>query len=77
MYLNQEKSLEDDKMEPIAVIGFDARLPGNATSAEGFWEMLSEGKSARTESPHDRFNIDAFYHPDNDRVDTVRIDICY
>lgn len=77
MSLNQEKSLEDDKMEPIAVIGFDARLPGDATSAEGFWEMLSKGRSARTEIPQDRFNIDAFYHPDNDRVDTVSIDYSF
>ena len=63
--------LGDDKMEPIAVIGFAARLPGDATSAEGFWQMLSEGRSARTEIPKDRFNIDAFYHSDNDRIDTV------
>ena len=63
--------LKGDKMEPIAVIGFSARLPGDATSAEGFWQMLSNGRSARTEIPHDRFNIDAFYHPDNERVDTV------
>ena len=64
--------LEDDKMEPIAVIGFAARLPGDATSAEAFWQMLYEGRSARSEIPKERFNIDAFYHPDNNRTDTVR-----
>lgn len=63
--------IEGDKMEPIAVIGFAARLPGDATSAKAFWQILSEGRSARTKIPHDRFNIDAFYHPDNERIDTV------
>ena len=62
---------ENDGMEPIAVIGFAARLPQDATSVEGFWQMLSEGRSARTEVPKTRFNIDAFYHPDPERVDTV------
>ena len=63
--------IEGDKLEPIAVIGFAARLPGDASSAKAFWQMLSEGRSARTKIPHDRFNIDAFYHPDNERIDTV------
>ncbi len=63
----------EDKMEPIAIIGFDARLPGNATSTQRFWQMLIEGGSTRTEVPRDRFNIDAFYHPDNERIDTVSI----
>jgi len=63
--------LEDDHSEPIAVIGLSARLPQDAATTEGFWKMLCEGRSTRTEIPKDRFNIDAFYHPDPDRVDTV------
>ena len=69
--------LGEDKMEPIAIIGFAARLPGDATSAESFWQMLCEGRSAATEIPQTRFNIDAFYHPDPDRVDTVSCGPCY
>lgn len=38
---------------------------------ETFWQMLMEGRSAMTEVPQDRFNIDAFYHPDPTRLDTV------
>ncbi len=68
---SRSTSPEDDGMEPIAVIGFAARLPQDATSVEGFWQMLSEGRSARTRVPKSRFNIDAFYHPDPERVDTV------
>lgn len=63
--------LEDDHSEPIAIIGFSARLPQDAATTEEFWKMLCEGRSTRTEIPKDRFNIDAFYHPDPDRVDTV------
>ena len=65
--------LEDDKVEPIAVIGFAARLPQDANTSENFWQMLCEGRSARTEIPQDRFNVDAFYHPDPDRIDAVSL----
>lgn len=60
-----------DKIEPIAVIGLDLKLPQDATTPEGFFEMLKEGRSALTEVPKDRYNIDAFYHPDSDRAGTV------
>lgn len=33
--------------------------------------MISEGRSARSEVPSDRFNIDAFYHPHNERGGTL------
>lgn len=69
--------LEDDKLEPIAVIGFAARLPQDATTPESFWQMLCEGRSARTEIPQDRFNIDAFYHPDPDRIDAVSLHVFF
>ena len=64
--------LEQDILEPIAVVGFSLKFPQDATSAEAFWKMLLEGRSALTEIPKDRFNIDAFYHPDAERHDTVR-----
>ena len=64
--------LDEDKMEPIAIIGFSGRLPQDATSAESFWRLLYEGRSARTVIPKTRFNIDAFFHPDPDRIDSVR-----
>ena len=56
---------------PIAVIGFGCRLPGGVSSGQKLWDMLLEKKSARTEVPSDRFNVDAFYHPDGDRYGTV------
>ena len=63
--------VENDKIEPIAIIGFSARLPQDGDSADGFWRMLCEGRSAASEIPEDRFNAKAFYHPDVDRIDTV------
>ena len=71
------QGLENDKLEPIAVIGFAARLPQDATTAESFWQLLCEGRSARSEIPKDRFNIDAFYHPDPDRIDAVSLHVSF
>lgn len=59
--------------EPIAVTGFSVKFPQEATSAESFWEMLSQRRNATTEVPRDRMNIDAFYHPDPARVGKVRV----
>lgn len=62
---------QSDKMEPIAVIGLDLKLPQDAATPEGFFDMLKEGRSALTEVPSDRYNLDAFYHPDQERAGTV------
>lgn len=69
----QERKMEDDKLEPIAVVGMALKFPQDATTAESFWQMLLDGRSAMTEVPKDRWNIDAFYHPNPDRYDTVSI----
>lgn len=57
--------------EPIAIIGLNARLPGDGDTAEGFYESLLAGRSARTEVPSDRFSVDSFWHPDGERSGTV------
>ncbi|KAL9115277.1 MAG: hypothetical protein Q9187_007346 [Circinaria calcarea] len=53
--------VEPDKLEPIAVVGLALRFPQEATSPQSFWQMLMEKRSAMTDVPSDRFNIDAFY----------------
>ncbi|KAI1488341.1 polyketide synthase [Biscogniauxia mediterranea] len=59
--------------EPIAIIGLDARFPGDGSTAEKFYELLLAGRSARTEIPKDRYNVDAFWHPDANRNGTTRV----
>lgn len=56
---------------PIAVVGMGCRLPGGASSPEKFWDMLMRKQSARREIPPERFNVDAFYHPNGDKNGTV------
>lgn len=49
---------------PIAVVGIGCRLPGGVNNPEDFWSLLSTGRSGLDEVPTDRWNADAFYHPD-------------
>ena len=68
--LGDSLSLDNDQSvdEPIAVCGISLKFPQDAVSAETFWTMLSEKRSAMTEFPQDRFNIDAFYDPNRRNV---------
>lgn len=58
--------------EPIAIIGLNARLPGDGDTAENFYESLLAGRSARTEVPSERFNIGSFWHPDGEKSGSTR-----
>nr|XP_036581666.1 beta-ketoacyl synthase domain-containing protein [Colletotrichum truncatum]KAF6790109.1 beta-ketoacyl synthase domain-containing protein [Colletotrichum truncatum] len=50
--------------EPIAIVGSACRFPGDVNNPSKLWELLKEPRDLQTEVPKDRFNIDAFYHPD-------------
>lgn len=63
--------IEKARYEPIAVIGFSLKFPQDATSPEAFWKMMTEKRCSMTEWPKERLNLDAFYHPDSSRPDTV------
>ena len=63
-------------MEPIAIVGMAARFPQDANSIEGFWRLIHEGRRVASEIPEDRLNMDAFYHPNPDRSDTVGFASC-
>ncbi|KAK8098521.1 KR domain-containing protein [Apiospora kogelbergensis] len=62
-----------DKTMPIAIIGMNMKFPGDAVSAQAFWELVMGARNVSKEIPADRFNIDAFYHPDPNRLDSLRI----
>ncbi|KAL2008035.1 hypothetical protein VTN00DRAFT_8017 [Thermoascus crustaceus] len=59
--------LARDKSMPIAIVGMACRLPGDAVNPDKLWDMCARKQSAWSEVPKDRFNIDAFYHPNADR----------
>ncbi len=41
--------------EPIAVIGLSCRLPGGIDGPEGLWQFISDGRSAVSEVPRERW----------------------
>lgn len=57
---------EQQKTEPIAVIGMGCRFPGRADSPEAFWHLLKNGVDAISEVPSDRWNIDDYFDADPD-----------
>lgn len=63
--------------EPIAIIGVDARLPGDGDTAESFYESLLAGRSARSDIPPERFAIDSFWHPEAERSGSVSLDFFF
>ncbi|KAK2879483.1 Type I Iterative PKS [Arthroderma sp. PD_2] len=54
-----------DSQSPIAIVGYSYRAPG--VGRKGLWEFLAEAKSAWSKVPVDRFDQDAFHHPDAEK----------
>lgn len=67
-------SLSDNRVQRAAVetaiIGMACRLPG-AKSPEQLWKNILEKKDLQRQIPADRFNIDAYYHPDGTHKGTM------
>jgi hypothetical protein len=67
---------QDDVM-PIAVVGMSFRGPGDATNVENLLRTVAESRESRSKIPPQKWNHDAFYHPDPNRfgsVSPVRLD---
>lgn len=56
---------------PIAIVGMSCRFPGGANDIEKFQELVLKGRSAWSNVPKSRFEVDGFYHPNSDRTDSV------
>ncbi|PNP47787.1 hypothetical protein THARTR1_10472 [Trichoderma harzianum] len=56
---------------PIAIVGMGCRYPAGANSPEELWNVVAEGRSGWTEVPLDRFNHEAFYHPEPEIPGTI------
>jgi len=48
---------------PVAIVGLACRFPGAADVAD-FWSLLKAGTDAVGEIPDDRWDVDAYFHPD-------------
>lgn len=70
--MEQTKSTND-----VAIIGFALKFPGEANSPESFWEMLLQGKSALTDVPKERYNIETHFSLDENRSGKVRTAISF
>lgn len=56
---------------PIAIVGIGCRLPGGVSDTEGLWDLLAKGINTWSPVPRERFNEDAFYHPDPENNGTT------
>lgn len=69
--MSPENGAPNQKDVPIAIVGMSCRFPGEATSPEKLWQLCADAKSAWSEIPPERWNKDAFYHPDGARIGSV------
>lgn len=65
------------RSEPIAIIGSGCRFPGNSSSPSKLWDLLHEPRDLLTKIPADRFNAEAFYHPDPTHHGTTNVQDSY
>ena len=56
--------------DPTALVGLACRVPGAQNSSK-LWENIVQQKDLQKKIPSDRFNVDAFYHPNGANKSTV------
>ncbi len=59
----QVQQMEQERHEPIAVIGVGCRFP-MAANVAAYWQLLRDGVDAIGEVPPDRWPIDDYFDPD-------------
>ena len=57
----------------VGIVGMACRLPG-ADNPSQLWENIILQKDLQRKMPSDRFNIDAFYHPNGANKGTVSLE---
>lgn len=58
--------------DPSVIVGAACRVPG-ATNLHELWDLLDSKRDVQTKMPSDRYNADAFYHPEGANKSTVRL----
>ncbi|MBV8414100.1 MAG: SDR family NAD(P)-dependent oxidoreductase [Verrucomicrobia bacterium] len=61
--ISQLRKLENARDEPIAIVGAEVRLPGNA-NLQSFWHLLLNKYDAVGRVPANRWDSDYYYDPD-------------
>ena len=65
------RELEEQRREPIAVVGMACRYPGGAGSPQELWELLRDGRDVISTMPANRdWHLDDHFHPDPARPHT-------
>ncbi|KAJ5265956.1 hypothetical protein N7524_006974 [Penicillium chrysogenum] len=59
---------EQGAPQPIAIVGYACRLPGQVTSPSDLWELCTRARSGWSPIPRDRFSVEAFHHPNPSKV---------
>lgn len=62
--------LPNGPLQPIAIIGYACRLPGQVSSPDDLWEMCTRRRSGWSPIPPDRFCAEAYHHPYASKVGT-------
>ena len=63
-------------IDPSCVVGMACRVPG-ATTPEQLWKNIASQVDLRKKMPSDRFNVDAWYHPDGTHKGTTNAKYLY
>ncbi|KAH8671737.1 putative polyketide synthase [Xylariales sp. PMI_506] len=60
-----------ERSSAIAIIGMGCRYPGGAHSPEELWDLVASSRDTWSDVPNDRYNAQAFYHPDPEAPEAV------
>ena len=63
-YTNSDSNGSVPNSVPVAVCGMAMRLPGGIRDDKALYEFLVNKGDARSVTPSDRYNVDAYYNPD-------------
>ena len=56
--------------DPSVIVGMACRVPG-ATNPSQLWKAIAEKRDLQRKMPENRYNVDAYYHPDGTNKGTT------